>query len=104
MECGEDLEWNNVSVNVESLYSTLEVIQQGRKEVFVSVVCYELSIEIQLLNDTLIIDSMKRILICKVEWKLPGWMNMIGYLFRLRRFYWKQGVIASNWMNGRELE
>ena len=34
MECGEDWKWNNVSVNVESLYSTLEIIQQGRKEVF----------------------------------------------------------------------
>ena len=71
---------------------------------FVSVVCYEFSIEMQELDDTLIIDSMKRMLVCKVEWKPPGWMKMIGYLFGFQRFYWKQGVIASNWMNGRELE
>ena len=32
MACEEDWMWNNVSVNVESLYSTLEVIQQGRNE------------------------------------------------------------------------
>ena len=32
MECGEDWMWSNVSVNVESLYSTLEIIQQGKKE------------------------------------------------------------------------
>ena len=31
MECGEDWKWNNVSVNVESLYSTLEIIQQRRR-------------------------------------------------------------------------
>ena len=48
---------------------------------FVSVVCYEFSIEMQKLDDTLIIDSMKRMLVCKVEWKPPGWMKMIGYLF-----------------------
>ena len=32
MECEENRKCNNVSVNVESLYSTLEIIQQGRKE------------------------------------------------------------------------
>ena len=32
MECGGDWKLNNVSVNVESLYSTPEIIQQRRKE------------------------------------------------------------------------
>ena len=32
MECGGDWKLNNVSVNVESLYSILEIIQQGKKE------------------------------------------------------------------------
>ena len=32
MECEENWKCNNVSVNVESLYSTLEIIQQGKKE------------------------------------------------------------------------
>ena len=41
--------------------------KEGKKEVFVSVVCYELSIVMQELNDTLIIDSMKRMLVCMVE-------------------------------------
>ena len=39
MECGEDWKLNSVGENVESLYSTLEIIQQGKKkgmkEVFV---------------------------------------------------------------------
>ena len=101
MEWEEDWKWNNVSVNVESLYSTLEIVQQTRKEGSVSL---ELSIEMQELNDTLRIDSMKRLLVCMVEWKLLYWMKMIGCLFGFRRFYWKQGVIVFHWMNGRELE
>ena len=32
VECEENWKCNNVSVNVESLYSTLEIVQQGRKE------------------------------------------------------------------------
>ena len=38
----------------------------------VSVVCDELSIEMQELNDTLRIDSMKWMLVCMVEWKQLG--------------------------------
>ena len=49
MEWEEDRKWNNVSVNVESLYSTLEIIQQGKKEgsvwLFLLLVYLELSIE-----------------------------------------------------------
>ena len=32
MECEENRKCNNVSVNVEFLYSTLEIVQQGKKE------------------------------------------------------------------------
>ena len=39
LEYGEDWKWNNVSVNVESLYSTLEFVQQGRKEGSVCFCC-----------------------------------------------------------------
>ena len=71
MECEDDRKWNNVSVNVESLYSTLEIIQQGKKVGsvwdFLLLVYLELSIEMQELNDTLRIDSMKRLLVCMVE-------------------------------------
>ena len=49
MEWEDDRKCNNVSVNVESLYSTLEIIQQGKKEgsvwLFLLLVYLELSIE-----------------------------------------------------------
>ena len=49
MECEENWKCNNVSVNVESLYSTLEIIQQGKKVGsvwdFLLLVYLELSIE-----------------------------------------------------------
>ena len=65
MECEDDRKCNNVSVIVGSLYSTLEIIQQGKKVGsvwdFLLLVNLELSIEMQELNDILRIDSMKRL-------------------------------------------